>query len=65
MDKLTIALIIIWMILAVVNIVGIFVPLHAIFGIMFGILNLGIIISLIPLLHEAIKLAKAKQSKGK
>ena len=65
MDKLTYALIVVWMVLAVVDIVGIFTTIHPVFNIMFGILNLVMIFSLTVLLWEEHKVRKAERKSKK
>lgn len=64
MNRLAIAVIILWMVLAVVNILGIWFKIPVLIG-AFGVLNIAIIASLIPVLIQEIKLRKAEKKEKK
>lgn len=57
MNNWSIALIFLWIVLAITNIVGIWITLPVL-NATFGVLNLSIIISLIPLLKEEFRMRK-------
>lgn len=63
MNNWTIALLILWIFLALANIVGIWVTLPVL-NATFGFLNMTIIFSLVPFLYQEIK-AKIKEKKQK
>ena len=64
MDNWTIALLIFWIILAIANIVGIWVPLP-VCNATFGFMNLTIIVSLVPFLYKEIKRKRAEKKEKK
>lgn len=64
MDNWTIALIILWMVLAVANIVGIWVSLPVL-NATFGFLNMTIVVSLFVLLMDDFKTKKAQKKAQK
>lgn len=63
MNNWTIALLILWIFLALANIVGIWLTLPVL-NATFGFLNMTIIFSLVPFLYQEIK-AKIKEKKQK
>lgn len=63
MNNWTIALLILWILLALANIVGIWLTLPVL-NATFGFLNMTIIFSLVPFLYQEIK-AKIKEKKQK
>lgn len=61
MNRFTIALLILWTILAVLNFVGLFFGVSRFFFVMdaiFACMNAGIAVGMLPMIREAIKLRK-------
>ena len=61
MKKMTIVLLVIWAVLAIVDIFALFMNVPMLFGIAFGVLNVSIILGMIPLFVQEFKDRKYKK----
>lgn len=65
MKNSTIVLFVIWMVLAVLDIVALFCPVHLAFGIAFAFLNVTVMIGSVPIFIQEFKDRKKNKPEDK